>query len=582
VILVAGVLAGIALARFFAQPSGSDHPPLRAQLSLTLPDDAPLAVGSFMPALAFSPDGESLAYVGVGKDGVRRIYVRRLDEDAARVLPGTEGAEGPFFSPDGEWIGFWSPWKVRKVRVSGAGVPEVVCDSVDFRGGTWAGETIVFTPGQDTPLVRVPDSGGRPEIFTTVLGSETGHRFPHTLPDGDTIVFSARQLQFDPDRATIATISLSSGERKDVGSGSADVRASSTGHLLYVQAGKLIAVPFDLEKLEITGEAATVVEGVVVQLNTGAAQLAVSPKGHLVWAKGDMSGDKVTIARVDRAGGRTSILETTKLHRHPVLSPDDKRMVVMAIGPDVGGAWLMSTEGTEQRRLTSSPSIAVWSPDGRWASSRNSDSSEWNLARIESVDGSTPGVDAVSIEEGNLTPSALTATGVLAYTIVKPDGDLDVWTVDTSTGGTPEPFLVGPDSEGGVAFSPDGRYAAYVSNRTGDFEVFVTTFPDRSATWQVSTTGGSEVVWRRDGKEIFFRSGQDMVAVPVTLDPSFHAGTPVVLFQGSYEGVLGNPGVPNYDAAVDGSWFLMSISPELGETAADLRIALNWATLPTK
>jgi len=412
---------------------------------------------------------------------------------------------------------------------------------------------------------------------TPVLENETGHRFPHTLPDGDTIIFSARQRQFDPDRAKIVTVSLSTGKREDLGTGSTDVHASPTGHLLYVQAGKLIAVPVDLEKLEITGEATTVVDEVVVQLNTGAAQFAVSPKGHLAWVKGDLSGDEVSLARVDRTGTRTSILETTKLHRHPALSPDDKRLLVDAIGTDVGGAWLMSTEGTEQRRLTNSPNIGIWSPDGRWVSNRNEDPREWNILRIESMDGSTSGVDAVRIPEGSLTPTAVTSDGAIAYTVRNPNGDLDAWTVETSASSKPEPFLVGPDDEGGVVFSPDGRYAAYVSNRTGDFEVFVTTFPDKSATWQVSTNGGSEVVWRRDGKEIFFRAGQYLVAVPVTLDPSFHAGTPVVLFQVPYEGVLGHPEVPNYDAAVDGSWFLMALSPELGETASDLRVALNWA-----
>ncbi|MDX1744760.1 MAG: hypothetical protein R3324_02385, partial [Halobacteriales archaeon] len=570
------LLAGVALGLWWSGGPDEVSVTSGAQLALPFPPDARLASGSFLTAFTFSPDGGSLAYVGVGADGVRRLYIRPLDEDRARVLPGTEGAEGPFFSPDGEWIAFWSPWKLSKVRASGSGVPQTICDSRDFRGGTWAGDTIVFTPGQGTELLRVPDSGGEPERFTTLLEGEGGHRFPHALPDGDTILFSARLPAFDADRAMLATMSLSSGERKDIGKASVDARVSPSGHLFYVQTGRLNAVPFDLERLEITGTARVLVDDVVVGINTGAAQFAVGAQGQLAWIPGDLVGDDVRISRVDRSGSSTPIEDWNHLARHPHLSPDVSRALLMVIGPDVGGIWVMSTDGSVRRRLPSTTGVGVWATEEQWIGNAT-EGKNWRTLFLDSIDGSIPRRDLLdSPDLRDVSPSSVSAEGVLAFNYMTPEGSLDAGTLPLAGTNGWTPLLEGPADEGGVVFSPDGRYIAYVSNRSGQFEVYVTDYPNRSATWQLSTTGGSEVVWRDDGREIYFRSGNDLVAVPVTLDPRFEPGSPQVLFRGGYEGVLGRPEMPNYDAAPDGSWFLMLESPEISRSEESVRLAFDW------
>jgi Tol biopolymer transport system component len=572
-LLAAGLLAGWGLTQVAESGSAARHVPVRARLTVALPADAPLAAGNFLPSLAFSPDGASLAYVAVGADGVRRLAVRRLDSAEVRVIPGTEGAEGPFFSPDGQWIAFWSKWRVRKVRASGLGVPEVVCSSLDFRGGTWAGHTIVFSPSQTRALLQVDDGGGTPHPLTELRPGEDNHRFPHVLPDGDTILFSAWKAPFDLDRATLWALSLATGKRKAIGTTSQDVLYSPTGHLLYVQAGRLLAEPFDPVKLEITGPATAILDHVVVQKNTGAAQFAVSSTGELAWAAGDLVGDKVRLVRVDRGGAATPFYATDTPRRWPVLSPDDRSLLVYAIGTEVEGEWLMSVDGSTRRRASSEAVFARWLPDGRWVFADIT-----NSLSVDSLDGSSPRQQLVTPQPNAVVPTGVSPEGTVAYDTIGPKGDLDAWQVDVKSG-KPRPYLDGPASEGGVTFSPDGRYIAYISDQSGDFEVYVASYPDRSATWQISTAGGSEVVWRRDGREIVFRSGSELMAVPVTTEPAFHAGSPTVLFQLPYDGVLGSPDLPNYDESRDGSWFLMTGNPDLNQPAAAIQIAFDWPTV---
>jgi dipeptidyl aminopeptidase/acylaminoacyl peptidase len=572
----AALAAGFGLSRVFAPGAAAETAPVRARATLALPADEPIAAGNFLPSLAFSPDGESLAYVAVGSDGVRRLAVRRLDSAEVQVIPGTEGAEGPFFSPDGQWIGFWSKWKIRKVRASGLGVPEAVCRSLDFRGATWASHTIIFSPSQLMALFQVDDRGGTPRPLTKLLPGESNHRFPQALPDGDTILFTAWANPFDVDRSKLFALSLKTGKRKEIGATSHDVVFSPPGQLLYVQAERLLAVPFDLRKLKITGPARSILDQVVVQKNTGAAQLAVSRTGALAWVAGNLVGDQVRLMRVDRSGKRTPFFETNTPRRYPVLSPDDRELMVEAIGPEVDGDWLMSIDGRMQRHLGANRGSAHWLPGGRWCYSTID-----GTTYTDSLNGSSPRREIVPKNASALVVTGTTSNGTIAYDAFGPKGSLDAWIVDERSGKR-KPFLTGPANEGGVTFSPDGRYAAYVSDRSGDFEVYVTTFPDKSATWQISTAGGSEVVWQRDGREITFRSGNDMIALPVSTEPTFHAGSPSVLFHVPYDGVLGSPDEPNYDVSRDGKWFLMTDNPDLNQPSANIEIALDWPAVLEK
>ncbi len=566
------ILATYGITRFFLPGAEREGHAVPARVTISLPADAQLAAGNFLPSMAFSPDGRSLAYVAEGTDGVRRLAVRQLNSDKVMVIPGTEGAEGPFFSPDGQWIGYWSHWEIWKVLTSGAGVPQPVCRSLDFRGAAWARNWIIFQPSQSGPLFKVADGGGAPDPFTKLLPGEYNERFPSALPDGDTILFTSWARPFDPNRSKIIAVSLSTGKRTDIGTGGMDVQYSPPGYLLYVQTGELLAVPFDVGKLKITGEPKVILDHVVTQNNTGAAQFAVSSQGDLAWIPGGSVGNDVRIVRVNRKGVETPIFETNTARRFPRLSPDGHSILVEAISGELAGTWLMSADGKEQRRLTPGNS-PTWFPDGRrWVGIAR----RGNLV-VDSVDGSSqprqlvpqpPGLDAI-------VPTSVSVNGTVAYDLFRSNDTLEAWLVNEK-GGTPKKFLGGQADEGGVQFSPDGHYVAYVSNRSCRFEVYVTSFPDKSATWQISTAGGSEVVWQRDGKEITYLSGPDMVAVPVATEPTFHAGSPSVLFHVPYDGLLGGPTSPNYDVVRDGSWFLMVDNPDLNQPAPNVQLALDW------
>jgi eukaryotic-like serine/threonine-protein kinase len=574
--LVVGLLLGAGLARVLVPAAAPALPSTPARLTLKLPAEAPLAAGNFLPALDFSPDGKALTYVALGAGGIRQLAVRPIDSTEVRILPGTEGAEGPFFSPDGEWIGFWSQWKIRKVRTSGAGLPEVICDAVDFRGATWAGHTIVLANDQSGPLVAVDESGGTPRELTTLNPGETGHRYPQALPDGDTVLFTSWTAPFDADRGTLSVVSLETGQRAEIGKASIYSRYSPTGHLLYVQAGRLLAVPFDPESHRIVGEARAILSPVLMQRNTGATQFAVSPAGHLAWVEAGYVGNDVELVRASRSGERVPIFKTTGVRRNPSLSPDDSEYLVTGIGFPDNGMWLMSVDGSEERLLVKGVYYGEWLPGRRWVHDLG-DAAEHAVV-VESLDGTSPPVTLLSPAPDAVVVSG-TSEGWVSYTAKDAEGDLDAWILDSKGGGEPVPFLAGPDNEGGVTFSPEGRYVAYVSDRSGRFEVYVTSFPDKAATWQISTTGGSEVVWRGDGQEITFRSGGDLVGVPVTTDPTFRAGTPAVLLPVPYYGVLGSPHRPNYDVSRDGSWFLVVNNRDLNEPVERLEIALDWQSV---
>jgi hypothetical protein len=280
---------------------------------------------------------------------------------------------------------------------------------------------------------------------------------------------------------------------------------------------------------------------------------------------------------VDREGTRTELAGTRTLYRFPRFSPNGERFVVEAIGSNRGGAWLVEPPGMEFRRLTSRANPAVWFPDGEHIVSMVP-SEDGTVIFRKPVDGGRQEV-LVPADGRQRLPTSVGIDGKLAYTEWDDLDRSDCWIVATTGDAAPEPFLNGPHNDLGMRFSPDQRHVAYVSDAGGRYEVYVTTYPDKDATWQVSTDGGSEPVWGADGREIFFRDGENMMVVPVNTDPTFRTGTPQVLFRGAYEGLLGAPGFANFDVSRDGKRLLMIYSPELDARQSVVNVVLGWSAL---
>jgi len=580
--IAAGVAAG-ALLGFFVRDRiaarASRSPARPVEIEMALPGDAPIAAGSFLTPMALSPDGSHLTYVGV-REGVRRLYVRDMSRFGAKALAGTEGAEGPFFSPDGQWVAFFADSKLKKVSVLGGALPQILCDILDFRGGTWLPDgTIVMAPSQNSALVRMPDSGGAQEPLTTLdnAAGEFSHRFPQVLPDGKTVLFTAAAGGFDYNNAVTYAVSLETKKLTKIIQASADVQYLPSGHLAFVQAGSLLAVPFNRSTLKTEGAPRIVIEGVAVQTNTGAAPFCVSANGTLIYVPGEPIGDDVRLSWVDRSGGAQEFAVAQNAFRFPRVSPDGRKWTVMGIGNNRSGTWIGQTDDPELKRLSEFQLAPIWAPDSRRLLINTTRTGSGSTRLVwKSADGS--GAEELFAESDTVwIPNSISPDGKwLAYTVEDPNTHADIWVMSTGKAAEPRAFIRTTAREAGARFSPDGKYLVYASDETGRFEINVAEFPGPGGRWQISSDGGREPVWGAGSGEIFYRSGENLVSVPVQTEPVFRAGKPLVLFHGGYEGLLGNLGAPDFDVTADGKRFLMIRSPELNLKLTQIRVVLDW------
>src|ERR1700676_549966 len=297
------ILTTIALAIGFVLRAPKPPQPLQAvRLSAEIGVDASLYT-DYGPAATLSPDGTRLVFLASGADQKRRIYVRSLDQLQATALSGTENAGDPFFSPDGQWIGFFADGKLKKISVQG-GAAVTLCDAPTDRGGSWGEDgTIVFTPNRLGALFKVSSAGGTPQSLVTLdkQAGEITQRWPQVLPGGKAVLFTSNTHLNDYEDADIVVFSVASGQRKTIQHGGFSARYLASGHLVYMHEGTLFAVPFDLKRLEVTGQPAPILEGVAASPRTGGAQLSFSETGNLVYVAGNGSGQNVSIYWMDRA-----------------------------------------------------------------------------------------------------------------------------------------------------------------------------------------------------------------------------------------------------------------------------------------
>jgi len=579
----AGLVAGLGLglfAPYFIPGMRAVPGAAPVHLEMTLPESTPVAAGNFLWSLALSPDGQRLVYVGV-EEGIRRLYVRDLKSPGVTALPGSEGAEGPFFSPDGQSIGFFADWKLKRTSMTGGGLPRTICMSNDFRGASWgADDIIVFAPSQSGPLFRVSANGGAAEPITEITDDSFSHRLPHFLPDGKTFLYnsysSKKNRGFNFEDSVLWVHSIETGVSKRLMESGAQPRYSPLGRILYYQAGSLLAVPFDRRTFEVTGAARPVLQGVAVQVNTGATQFDVSADGTLVYIPGSALGDETDLAIVDREGQPTMVEDLEGIGRYPRFAPDGRGFFIHGIGANRGGIWRGEMGGSGLTRVAPA-GPAVLSPDGRRLVYQGNSSHGEDQLLIKEANGGGNGEPLTPDAQESTSPSDFSPDGkVVAYVVTTPETGSDLWTVSVD-GGEPEVFLATSNNEEGIHFSPAGDYVVYVSDAGGRYEVYVTSFPDGIGTWQISTEGGREPYWSADGSEIFYRSGDNMMAVPVQLQGGFQYGAPARLFRSFYDGQLGTAGLPNYDVSRDSRSFLMTRSSELNLRSTDVQVILNWA-----
>ena len=543
------------------------------------------------PAIILSPDGSRIAYV-TGMRPQTQIYVRELDKSEPTPLEGVHGLS-PFFSPDGQWIGYYSvDGKLEKVSVFG-GAPVALATANSDRGATWSEDgTIVYAPTITSSLYRVPAAGGGPVEVTHLdaARNQITHRWPQFLPGGKTVIFTASADNNNFSEAALEAASLATGEAKVLVENAYFGRYLPSGYLTYISGGKLFAAPFDAKNLRLTGPSLPVLEHIEADLTNGSAQLSFSRTGTAVYLTGQGLSSQVTVALVDRKGNSTTLIEQPGDYFAPKFSPDGKRIALQA---GVGNVQVYDLARKTLTPLTfSNPPCVypVWTPDGkRITCERRTLAGIGQGISLLPADG-TGGMETLTkgLTERQI-PFSWTPDGkTLAFAQYSPNQGswCDIWTLPFGPGdrpGKPEIHLGGSPEHAAAtyyapAFSPDGRWLAYSQYVSGLPQIFVTPYPGPGGKWQVSVDGGQFPVWSRSTQELYF-IGKDstinLYAVPYHTQGSlFQPGTARLLFHGDFRN--SNP-FPAYDVAPDGKHFAM-LELARGEPSgtASPTVVLNW------
>jgi serine/threonine-protein kinase len=530
-------------------------PPAPLRLTADLGADASLATAvgqnvTIGASVALSPDGGLFAFVAQKfSNGAPQLYVRRLEQLQATPLAGTEEAASPFFSPDSQWIAFFAQGKLKKIPVTGGAVV-TLCDAANGRGGSWGEDgTIVFTPSVAESglfLWRVPSGGGKPEPLPKPDGEAT-QRWPQVLPGGKAVLYTGNTGVGGYENANLVVQPLPTGARKIVQRGGYYGRYLPSGHLVYIHDGTLFVAPFDLTRLEVTGQPVSVLEGVASNPGTGASQFAVSDTGTIVYLSGRSTSGAVPIHLVNREGKTTPLRATPATWSNPAFAPDGRRLAMDIREGNQLDVWVYELAGDTLSRLTLDPSddrSPEWTPDGRrivFASSRavaTTPNLYW-----QRTDG-TGEVQRLTDSKNRQSPSSWHPSGkFLAFNETNPQTGDDVMILpmdgDENSGwkpGKPTVFLNSRFIETDPVFSPDGRWLAYASNESGRPEVYLRPFPGPGGKWQISTDGGKEPRWSRARDELFYGAldNRMMVASYVVEGNSFRAEKPRLWSEARY------------------------------------------------
>jgi eukaryotic-like serine/threonine-protein kinase len=555
---------------------------LALQPSRTLPEmrvDITAPPSSSPASFAISPDGQKIVYAGVTETG-SRLLLRSLDSVIAKPLTGTEEATFPFWSPDGRSIGFFAGGKLKRVDIDGSSLQILANVSVG-RGGSWNREgVIIFAPAAGTtPVLRISATGGEPVPVTRVDPSRPQiHYFPQFLPDGRHFIY---YVPGSPDVRGVYVGQLDGLETRRLFDADASAVYASTGQLLFVRQGTLFAQNFDASKLVTSGTPFAVAEQVIVEGRPSVLALSASAAGPLAYRAGSAASSGMRqLAWIDRSGKELEKIGPLTTGVNPAISPDGRQVALRRVVDGNDDIWLLDIGRSVLSRFTFDPANdadALWSPDaGRIVFSSNRKGA-YDLY-MKSTTG--PGNEEL----------LLASTQNKVATDWSPDGrfvvyrsndskmSYDIWALPIDGDRKPIPVVQTNFDERDAQFSPDGKWIAYQSNESGRFEIYVQPFGVTGNKLQVSTNGGAQVRWRRDGKELFYIALDGrLMAVPVTLSSNAYgaeAGTPVPLFVTHIGGAVQSPLKHQYVVSPDGQRFLMSTVPE--EAAAPITVILNW------
>ena len=599
--LVIGVLIGPAVTKHF-KPAASSTLQSVVRSTIRLEPGHWLAGWRWSPpyglgyptrtAMAISRDSRFIVYSAVSENPGRQdkpfLYLQRLDQREARPISGTEGGLSPFLSPDDRLAGFWADGKLKKISIDG-GEPVTLCDAAMPFGAGWAPDnSIILADAADSGLFRVSAAGGDPEPLTTPdkTKEEYSHRLPHCLPDGKGVLFTVMREDFDL-QPRIALLDLKTRRWRILMANAADARYIPTGYLAFLRQGTLMVVPFDLARHEVTGQPVPAISNAMQALNvlqternTAAGQFSISDSGWLVYAEGGILPDmQNSLVWVDYQGRAEPIASFKAPIYSPRLSPDGQRIAYTSAGRDNRLSIYDLNRGTTSQLTVEGKAFwASWTPDGKRVAFDWSKSGRPNLY-WQLSDGSSA-MERLTTSDSSQYPGSWSPDGAtLAFVGVYPGTGGDLLLLDLR-GHRVTPFLNSGFPAWYPEFSPDGRWMAHVSFESGREEVYVRPFPGPGGKWQISHEGGREPLWARDGKRLFYRSGEAedwplVWAVDVRTDGGFSPGKPRLLFRAPGLGV-GGP-IRAWDLSLDGRRFLMvKLEERKSQPVTEMILVQNW------
>jgi serine/threonine protein kinase len=568
--IAAGVLLALVAAYLLWQSGLFQHSPSPIHLSIALPAGTVLPGDSTDP-LAISPDGSTIIYSARGEDRKTQLYLRKLTTFQSTPISGTEGAHCPFFSPSGDWLGFVSDDdKLKKISLRGGSAVDLGSEA-GVIGGSWAEDgTIYYTKSFFSGLYAIPAAGGQPKQITQIgsASEDRSHLWPKVLPGNSGLIFTVWSGKTF-NEARIEALSFESGKRKVLVEGGSDARYLSGGYLAYVRNGTLFLVGFDPKRLEVTGTPVPMIEGVMTGASDGGAVFAVSNNGTLVFQPGTFATRQRNLVWMDRTGKSTNIMEEVKPYASPDISPDGKQIALTLEGSSYD-VWVYDLgRGTLTKATFGADDYSPhWSPDGKMLAYHSSKS---GAVQVYVRHGIIQG-DEVAVTDGpeykqvyGWTPDGRE----IIFARVNKDKGFSVYAAAVEGDHKVRPLVLGGTFyKADANLSPDGKWLAYVSNESGQFEVFVQALNDPATSAQISSEGGTAPRWARSGNELFFLAKDGFMSVKFAPGNTLNLGKPVKLFEDkrTWSG---------YDVAADGR-FVVAVEAEGKATGSQLNVILHW------
>lgn len=528
------------------------------RFSITLPSHQELAVNTGR-AVVVSPDGRTLGYVA-SENGVSRLFTRRFDQFEPVVIPESEGASFPFFSPNGEWIAFFRQGKLEKAPTSG-GVPIVIAEVPTFFGATWTPQDVIVVAIPNYGLATVSANGGSVQKVSIASKDIFYPEGPTWLAGGEWVAFT----DFLSSRSVIL-LKLSTGEIR-VLMKNAQAPSYVRGSVVYYQGGALWAVPFDADRLTIKGNPVQVESG--INEENYISQADMSENGVLAYAPGPSGDFSRDLYLVDRKGQGQKIDVPAHDYVDPAFSPDGKRIACMfrsASGQQL--AVLDRESGLFTTLAGGLGSAPAWMPDSKTILFDGVDSHQRGIFQVAADGGSAPQPVRATALSSHVTSIA---GEYAALTVSDPATSADLWLLNIKNRNDMTAFKSTPATERQGSLSPDGHWLAYASNESGRSEIYVEPVPGPGGRQQISTDGGEEPRWVRSGREITYRNGTRMFSVPVQIQPTFRGARPTELFDRKFDRGFG---VAGYDVSSDGRTFVMTRSEHTART--EIRVVMGW------